>query len=215
MNLFREDKDLQIWNKFVQDYNLDEQQQQKFQQYFDLIIAENQKYNITAITSVQGIILDHFYDSLALIKLYDLDYKNSLIDVGSGGGFPGIPLMIVNPHITVHIVEVAGKKIHFLQMVQEKLALQNIIIHQEDWRTFLRTESQAADVVTARASLQLKELFRMFRPSSPLKNATLVYWASEKWVPTTQDTMYLNECLPYKVGQKNRNLCFFTQEEEA
>jgi len=213
MKYFENKQDQKIWDTFVTDYNVDQIKQEKFKQYFDLIVQENQKYNITAITSVQGIILDHFYDSLSLIKLYDMSQVTTLVDVGSGGGLPGLPLAIMNQQITVHLVEVIGKKIQFLTMVKEQLGLDNIVIYQQDWRTFLRSQHDSIDIVTARASLQFKELFRMFKPSSSYKNGMLVYWASEKWVPTTDESVYLSECLPYKVGQKNRNLCFFRNKE--
>ena len=213
MNYFNDKQDQKIWNTFVADYKIDQKQQDKFKQYFDLIIQENQKYNITAITSVKGIILDHFYDSLSLIKLHDMSQVKSMVDVGSGGGFPGLPLAIMNSHATVHLVEVIGKKIQFLIMVKEQLGLDNVIIHQQDWRTFLRLQSETVDIVTARASLQFKELVRMFKPSSLYKNGQLVYWASEKWVPTSLESVYLSECLSYKVGQKKRNLCFFVNSE--
>jgi hypothetical protein len=64
-------------------------------------------------------------------------------------------------------------------------------------------------LVLARASLQLDELLRIFKPSSFLKTATLVYWASKKWIPTEQEKEYLEKCVEYDVGQKQRNLCFF------
>lgn len=210
--MFVDKKDQKVWNKFVAAYDISDTEQQKFKTYFDLIIQENQKYNITAITSVQGIIFDHFYDSLSLMNFHDLNNK-ALVDVGSGGGLPGLPLAIMYPDIKVHLVEVIGKKVQFLTMVKESLGLDNVEVHQQDWRTFLRSQSEPVDIVTARASLPLKELLRMFKPSSPYKHAHLVYWASEKWVPTQEQTVYLNECLPYTVGQKKRSLCFFRQKQ--
>lgn len=209
MNYFEEKKDQVVWHKFVATYKLTDQQQEKFKRYFDLIIQENQKYNITAITSVQGIILDHFYDSLALSKAYDLSRVTSLCDVGSGGGFPGLPLALVNEHMTVHLVEVNNKKINFLQMVIEELKLTNVVVHTDDWRTFLRNFNQPIDIFTARASLQLKELLRIFKPSLIYYKSTLVYWASKNWVPTQSENVYLNECESYHVGEKKRSLCFF------
>jgi len=209
---FQDTKDQAVWNKFVQEYDLNEQAQDKFKKYLDLIIQENQKYNITAITSNQGIILDHFYDSLALQKLIDMTRIKGIVDVGSGGGFPGIPLAILNEHAKVHLVEVTHKKVQFLSMVSEALDLKNIVIHTDDWRTFLRTFQEPIDIFTARASLQLKELFRIFKPSSQYCNSILVYWASKNWITSEQESEYLDSCEEYQVGEKKRSLCFFKSE---
>jgi 16S rRNA (guanine(527)-N(7))-methyltransferase RsmG len=209
---FQDPKDQIVWNKFVQTYTLDEVKQDKFKKYLDLIIQENQKYNITAITSNQGIIFDHFYDSLALQHLVEMDKVSAIADVGSGGGFPGIPLAILNDHITFHLVEVTLKKVQFLQMVADALGLKNIIIHTDDWRTFLRTFHEPINIFTARASLQLKELFRIFKPSSQYQQSLLVYWASKNWVTTEQESEYLDSCEEYQVGEKKRSLCFFKNE---
>lgn len=209
---FQDPKDVAVWNKFVQTYALDEVKQDKFKKYLDLIIQENQKYNITAITSNQGIILDHFYDSLALQNFVEMDKVAAMADVGSGGGFPGIPLAILNDHITYHLVEVTLKKAQFLSMVAEALGLKNIVIHTDDWRTFLRTFHEPIDIFTARASLQLKELFRIFKPSSPYQQSLLVYWASKNWVTSEQESEFLDSCEEYQVGEKKRSLCFFKSE---
>lgn len=209
---FQDPKDMVVWNKFAQTYNLDEVKQDKFKKYLDLIIQENQKYNITAITSNQGIIFDHFYDSLALQNFVEMDKISAITDVGSGGGFPGIPLAILNDHITFHLVEVTLKKVQFLNMVAQALDLKNIIIHTDDWRTFLRTFHEPIDIFTARASLQLKELFRVFKPSSQYQQSLLVYWASKNWVNGEQESEFLDSCEEYQVGEKKRSLCFFKSE---
>ena len=206
---FQDQKDNIVWNKFVQTYALDKDKQEKFKKYLDLIIQENQKYNITTIISNQGIIFDHFYDSLSIQNFVEMDKVSALADVGSGGGFPGIPLAILNEKITIHLVEVTNKKVQFLKMVTEALGLKNIIIHTDDWRTFLRTINEPINIFTARASLQLKELFRIFKPSSQYKQSLLVYWASKNWITTEQESEFLDSCEEYQVGEKKRSLCFF------
>lgn len=209
---FQDPKDMVVWKKFVQTYDLDEVKQSKFKKYLDLIIQENQKYNITAITSNQGIISDHFYDSLSLQNFVEMDKISAMADIGSGAGFPGVPLAILNDHIMFHLVEVTTKKAQFLTMVAEALELKNITIHTDDWRTFLRKFHEPIDIFTARASLQLKELFRIFKPSSQYQQSLLVYWASKNWVNTEQDDEFLNSCEEYQVGEKKRSLCFFKNE---
>lgn len=206
---FPDKNDERYWRQFVKAYDIDEERQLLFKKYFDLIIQENEKYNITAITSVKGVMLDHFYDSLALVKRHDMQSVQALADVGSGGGFPGLPLAIMYHDIRVHLIEVNGKKINFLRMVAQELSLDNVVVHTSDFRTFLRKTEESIDMFTARASLQLDELFRIFKPSCRYKSSLLVYWASKNWVPTDSETVYLNECKSYRVGDKQRSLCFF------
>lgn len=209
---FQDPKDQVVWQKFVQTYGVDEVKQGLFKKYLDLIVQENQKYNITTISSNQGIILDHFYDSLALQTFLETSTIASIADVGSGGGFPGVPLAIMNEQVSVHLIEVTQKKVQFLTMVIEALNLKNVIIHTDDWRTFLRTVHDPIDVFTARASLPLKELFRIFKPSSRYSSSLLVYWASKNWVTSEDEFEYLDSCEEYQVGEKKRSLCFFKNE---
>ncbi len=193
-------------------FAMNQEQQQKFLKYQELLKTENEKYNLTAIVDDQAIMLDHFVDSLALLSLYDMQKVTSIIDVGSGAGFPGMPLAIMLPDVSFCLVEVNLKKVHFLNLVISQLQLQNVTVSTLDWRTLLRSTDHAANMVIARASLQVEELLRMFKPSSALKAATLVYWASKKWIPTEQEKEYLVLQREYNVGQKQRMLCFFEHQ---
>lgn len=199
----------EAWKVFVSTYDLTAVQQNQFQKYAQLLVQENEKYNITAITTPTEIVADHFYDSLALVKLHDMKTAKSIVDVGSGGGFPGIPMAIMCPDSLLHLVEVNLKKVHFLKLVAQELGLTNIMIHTDDWRTFLRKFTLPVDIFIARASLPVEELLRIFKPSSRYQKSIFVYWASKKWVPTLSEKEYLDNCLPYVVGEKQRQLCFF------
>ncbi len=202
-----------LWTQILQSNKISSFQQEQFVKYLQLLLEENQKYNLTAITNVDDVMLDHFADSLSILHHHDMSKVQTIIDVGSGGGFPGIPLAIMLPDIQFCLIEVNLKKVYFLNLVAETLGLKNVTVISQDWRTFLRTAPQNLKIehvlVIARASLQVDELLRMFKPSSFLKEATLVYWASKKWIPTVQEKEYLKECIEYEVGQKQRNLCFF------
>ena len=118
------------------------------------------------------------------------------------------------PHITMNLVEVNLKKVHFLNLVAQELGLTNVVVHTYDWRTFLRKYTGVADLFIARASLQVDELLRIFKPSSQFKTSTFIYWASKKWVPTLEEKEYLNRCSSYTVGQKERQLCFFSMNHK-
>jgi len=217
MTSYFSEPDLQaVWDGFIAQFSINNQQAEQFKKYLDLVVQENQKYNITAITGAKEIILDHFSDSLALLSFPQAHSMStlSIVDVGSGGGFPGIPLAIMLQRIQFHLIEVNNKKVHFLRLVAKELGLENIMVHTDDWRTFLRTFKQPVELFIARASLQIAELIRIFKPSSLFQGSMLVYWASKKWVPTTEEKEYLNECLPYGVGDKERRLCFFINDRK-
>lgn len=109
-------------NRIIQ---LTELQTQQFHEYFELLVIENQKYNLTSITSEKEVYIKHFYDSIVISKYCDFTNK-SLVDVGSGAGFPGIPLKICHPDLQVTLVEPITKRANFLKMVIEKLQLKGI-----------------------------------------------------------------------------------------
>lgn len=203
-----------IFEKFVQRFDLDQEQQEAFLAYADDLVATNQKFNITAILDFSQIIQDHFTDSLALAEACDMSRIASVIDVGSGGGFPAIPLKIAFPHVRVLCVEVNKKKVAFLQEVAEKFEFEDFEVIDTDWRTFLRHNKEKYDLVVARASLSVDELLRMFSPTSVLQYSSLVYWASQKWHPIDKQVDFVDNCYEYRVGDKQRKLIFFENDEE-
>ncbi|HOH17881.1 MAG TPA: 16S rRNA (guanine(527)-N(7))-methyltransferase RsmG, partial [Bacilli bacterium] len=110
----------------LESFNLSKLQQAQFQEYYQFLVSENQKYNLTAITNEQEVYIKHFEDSLAVSKAVDLRKVKTLLDVGSGAGFPGIPLAIVYSHLSVTIVEPTSKKVKFLEQLVRRLSLKNV-----------------------------------------------------------------------------------------
>ena len=96
----------------------------KFKKYMDLLLKWNKKINLTSITDEDDIILKHFIDSLTIEKY--VDPKQSVIDIGTGAGFPGIPLKIMNDNVEVTLMDSLNKRINFLNEVIKKLDLKNI-----------------------------------------------------------------------------------------
>jgi 16S rRNA (guanine527-N7)-methyltransferase len=106
-------------------------QQRAFQVYRDELIDWNSRFNLTAITDPAGVQVRHFLDSLScLLALGRAERGASLIDVGSGAGFPGLPLKIVCPNLRVTLLEATGKKTDFLLHMVERLELTDVtVIH--------------------------------------------------------------------------------------
>lgn len=105
---------------------LNEEQIQQFVTYYEVLVEWNSFMNLTAITEFQEVIIKHFLDSLALVNAVDLDKKGSVIDIGTGAGFPGIPLKIAYPHLKITLLDSLNKRIKFLNEVIQKLNLEGV-----------------------------------------------------------------------------------------
>jgi len=206
-----EDISASVWTTFCTQEQLLEIQQRQFATYYNLLQTWNKKHNITAITKPERVITDHFQDSLAIRRFLPLDNQIGICDIGSGGGFPGIPLKICYPTIPFVLIEVNQKKAQFLQTVIDALSLSNIMIHSQDWRTFLRKSDYSLDLFLARASLQPEELVRIFKSSCPYRNSTLIYWASQTWQPSLSITSFIRTQKSYIIEDKPRKLVFLAQ----
>lgn len=108
---------------------LSAEQEEQFARYAALLQEWNAKMNLTAISDEAGIVVKHFMDSLSLLTVLDgvagADFR--LLDVGTGAGFPGIPLAIMRPHWHVTLLESTRKKVDFLVMVGNTLGLKNLL----------------------------------------------------------------------------------------
>lgn len=200
-----------LWKNFQTKYQLTVEQLNSFKKYAELLIEWNQKINLTAMDAIEDIINYHFDDSLAVINFEDFDKIKSISDIGTGAGFPGIPLKIKYPHLEVVLIEVTQKKINFLNLVIQELNLKNIEVYTLNWRTFILKTDYEIDLFCARASLHTDELIKAFSKDSNYKKSKLVYWASIKWEPTGEDSTYLKKIEKYKVGDKERQLIFFSK----
>lgn len=139
---------------------LTEKQKHQFEIYFNRLIEWNSKINLTSITDKEEVYFKHFYDSLCFSKAVELK-NQSLLDVGSGAGFPSIPLKIVFPSIRVTIIDALQKRINFLTILTEELNIDADLIHGriEDF-----DKKESFDIVTARAVASLPMLTEMCLP---------------------------------------------------
>ncbi len=140
-------------------------QAEQFIKYKDLLLEWNEKINLTAITDESEIILKHFVDSLTILP-YIKDESKKLIDVGTGAGFPGIPVKILYSEIEVTLMDSLDKRIKFLNEIREKLVLKKLItIHSraEDGGHNNKLREQF-DYATARAVAALPVLLEYCLP---------------------------------------------------
>ena len=123
----------------------------KLEKYADLLKEWNEKINLTAITEKEQVFLKHFYDSLTLVKIINLDKVDNLCDLGTGAGFPGLVLKIIFPQLKLTLVDALNKRINFLDVVVKELSLENVTLVHARAEEYGRNHRECFDVVTARA----------------------------------------------------------------
>lgn len=141
-----------------------DQQLEQLESYYKLLIEYNKVMNLTGITEKEAVYLKHFYDSLTIARVYDLNRVRTLCDVGTGAGFPGIVLKIIYPHLEVTLVDSLNKRIEFLKVVIQKLGLQKIEVISKRAEDYARENLDYFDVVTARAVAPLSMLLEYCIP---------------------------------------------------
>ncbi|MCD1261802.1 16S rRNA (guanine(527)-N(7))-methyltransferase RsmG [Paenibacillus athensensis] len=164
-----------------QGISLSERQLEQFEAYYKLLVEWNEKINLTAITEREQVYLKHFYDSLSLSFFYPLTEVTTLADIGSGAGFPSLPLKIAFPHLRVTIVDSLNKRILFLREVVQVLGLEYVeCVHgRAEDVSRLPVYRDRFDLVTARAVARLNVLAEFCLPFARKGGAFLAMKGSE------------------------------------
>lgn len=132
--------------------------------YYEMLFETSKVMNLTTIVELEEAYIKHFYDSLLLSKVVDLNQNLSLADIGTGAGFPGLVLKIVYPNLKVTLVEPIAKRCKFLQSVIDKLGLKDIYVINDRAENVVKNSRECFDIVTARAVASLNILTEICVP---------------------------------------------------
>ncbi len=196
--------DREIFISEVKRLNIDltEEMLQQLEKYYELLVEWNEKINLTAITDKNDVYLKHFYDSLTLCKIIDLNDVDSLCDIGTGAGFPGIVLKICFPHLKLTLVDALNKRINFLKLVCDDLGLSDVECIHARAEEYALKNRDLFDVVTARAVAPLNILLEY---SIPLvkKNKYFIALKGNEEVSESKNALKVLNC---KVVDENKFL---------
>lgn len=146
----------ELFLSYLKELNIEvtEEKLNKLEKFYELLIDWNNKINLTRIVEKEEVYLKHFYDSLTIVKEVDLNQVETLCDVGTGAGFPGIVLKIFYPHLKITLVDSLLKRVNYLNTIIKDLELNDIVaIHARG-----EDVKEKFDIVTSRAVANIEKL---------------------------------------------------------
>lgn len=144
--------------------NYDEEKLNKLDIYYKYLMEYNSHTNLTSITDKKEVYLKHFYDSLTITKVVNLNMITTILDIGTGAGFPGVVLKIFYPHLEVTLLDSNNKKTTFLTKLINLLELSDVMIINERSEKYIIGRRESYDLVTSRAVANLQTLSELSLP---------------------------------------------------
>lgn len=200
------------WDSFRADckelgVELTSEQMEQFKIYYDTIVEWNGFMNLTAITEFEDVLKKHFLDSLSILKVVDITSVRRAIDIGSGAGFPGIPLKIAFPNLEIVLLDSLRKRINFLNHVIEKLHINGILALHGRAEDYAQDEKyrEGFDLTVSRAVANLSTLCEYCIPYTSL-NGQFVSYKSGK----VEEELHAAEHAIRTLGGKQGEICRFS-----
>lgn len=157
--------------------NLTEKQAEQFEKYYQYLVEENQKFNLTAITDKNEAVIKHFIDSV--LPYADIPQNASVIDVGTGAGFPGVPLKIVRPDLKLTLLDSLNKRVEFLKRLCLLLELEDIIFIHARAEDYCKEKREKFDIACSRAVAAMPTLSEYLLPYVKKGGKVLMYKAEK------------------------------------
>lgn len=197
-----------------------EEQEEKFLKYYDFLASENQKYNLTAITSREDVFYKHFLDSV--LPESEITKNANIIDIGSGAGFPAVPLKIVRPDLKFTLVDSLNKRVNFLTQLFSLLDLSDIKAVHARAEDFIKENRESYDFAVARAVAPLNTLLEYMVPYLKIGGRCLIYKSQkmEEEIKEAKKAMEILsvrivKVLEYELGNATRKILIVEKLEKT
>ena len=184
-------------------FSLSALQIDQFERYYEFLISENKKYNLTAITEKNDVIFKHFLDSCLAEK--NIIKNAKIIDIGSGAGFPSNPLKILRPDIKFVLVDSLNKRVNFLNELIKILNLQDVEAVHARAEDYIKDNREKFDYAVARAVAPLNTLLEYLVPYVKVGGECLIYKSQklEEEIETSQNALKVLGCKVEKIESFN------------